>query len=178
VSSNQAGTTRPPINAHRLWSGGVAAVAVAVLAALVGILFVRGVLGVPVLAPKRSGAFGGSPTGRYALLAAIATLAATGTMHLLLRNAPYPMRYFNWIMGLAGLAAFLLPFSSGRPTREEFGTALINAAIGLVIWSLVGSAGRAAAPPSAPPGPPPALQPPAPRPAPVPQPDTEPGHPW
>ena len=40
------------VNAGRLWAGGVATAIVAALAVLAGVLITRGVLGIPVLAPK------------------------------------------------------------------------------------------------------------------------------
>ena len=40
------------VNAGRLWAGGVATAMVAALAVLAGVLITRGILGIPVLAPK------------------------------------------------------------------------------------------------------------------------------
>jgi hypothetical protein len=53
-------------------------------AVLAGVLITRGVLGIPVLAPKTANNFGNSATAVYALLAAGATLLATALLHLLL----------------------------------------------------------------------------------------------
>jgi hypothetical protein len=86
------------VNAGRLWAGGVATAVLAALAVLAGVLITRGVLGIPVLAPKTANNFGNSATAVYALLAAGATLLATALLHLLLLGTPRPR--------------------SSRPTRE------------------------------------------------------------
>src|ERR1700730_18256623 len=58
------------VDAGRLWAGGVAAAVVAALVVLAGVLITRGVLGIPVLAPKAANNFGNSAPAVYALLAA------------------------------------------------------------------------------------------------------------
>jgi hypothetical protein len=58
------------VNAGRLWAGGTATAVVAALAVLAGVLITRGVLGIPVLAPKTANNFGNSATTVYMLLAA------------------------------------------------------------------------------------------------------------
>ena len=65
------------VNAGRLWAGGVATAIVAALAVLAGVLFTRGVLGIPVLAPKAASDFGDSSTTVYAGLAAGCALLAS-----------------------------------------------------------------------------------------------------
>jgi hypothetical protein len=65
------------VNAGRLWAGGVATAIVAALALLAGVLITRGVLGIPVLAPKAASDFGDSSTAVYAGLAAGCALLAT-----------------------------------------------------------------------------------------------------
>ena len=78
------------VNAGRLWAGGVATAVVAALAVLAGVLITRGVLGIPVLAPKTANNFGNSATAVYALLAAGAALLATALLHMLLLGTPRP----------------------------------------------------------------------------------------
>ncbi len=78
------------VNAGRLWAGGAATAMVAALAVLAGVLITRGVLGIPVLAPKTVNNFGNSATAVYALLAAGGTLLATALLHLLLLGTPRP----------------------------------------------------------------------------------------
>jgi hypothetical protein len=48
------------VNTGRLWGGGIATAIVAALAVLAGVFITRGVLGIPVLAPKAASAFGDS----------------------------------------------------------------------------------------------------------------------
>lgn len=43
----------PAVNAKRLWAGGAATALVAALAAVVGLLIVRGILDTPVITPER-----------------------------------------------------------------------------------------------------------------------------
>ena len=71
------------VNAGRLWAGGVATAIVAALAVLAGVLITRGVLGIPVLAPKAASDFGESSTAVYAGLAAGCALLATALLHVL-----------------------------------------------------------------------------------------------
>src|SRR6185437_3028571 len=76
------------VNAGRLWAGGVATAIVAALAVLAGVLITRGVLGIPVLAPKAASDFGDSSTAVYAGLAAGCALLATALLHVLLLGTP------------------------------------------------------------------------------------------
>ena len=80
--------TPRPLDAGVLWAGGVAAAFVAALIVIVGILFCRGVLDIPILAPKGEGVWGDADTVTYAAGAAVAALLATGVMHLLLLSTP------------------------------------------------------------------------------------------
>ena len=93
------------VNAGRLWAGGVATAFVAALAVLAGVLITRGVLGIPVLAPKAASDFGDSSTAVYAGLAAGVALLATALLHVLLLGTPRPLWYS--------------PGSPGRPTCRE-----------------------------------------------------------
>jgi hypothetical protein len=70
------------VNEGRLWAGGVATAIVAALAVLAGVLITRGVLGIPVLAPKAASDFGDSSTAVYAGLAAGCALLATALLHV------------------------------------------------------------------------------------------------
>jgi hypothetical protein len=121
---------RPGVDAGRLWTGGLATALIAALIAVVGVLIVRGLFDVPVLAPEREGALGDSTTARLAILAAVAALVATGLMHLLLVSTPRPFRFFSWIVSLLTLVAVLAPFM----TDATLATQVATAAIALVIW--------------------------------------------
>lgn len=139
--------TRTPrlVDAGTLWAGGAAAAVVAALVAVVGILVCRGILDVPVLAPKGDGVWGDADTAKYAGGAALAALVATGVMHLLLLSAPRPGTFFGWIMTLLTAAAVLAPFAVEASTESRLATAAINLALGIAIGTLVGASARSAA---------------------------------
>lgn len=133
----------PVVDAGRLWAGGVATAVVAGLIAIVGIVIARGIFHVPVLAPKGSGTWGNANTATYALAAFGVGLLATGLIHVLLLATPAPFTFFGWIMGLCTLAAVTAPFASDADVAPKVSTAIINAAIGICIWTLtVGTAHR------------------------------------
>ena len=125
------------VDARPLWSGGVATAVVAALIALVGIL-------VPILSPRREGAWGNASTVGYVLAAAACALAATALMYLLLLSTPYPRVFFGWIIGLATLVAVVFPFSTTAPTSQKIATGLLNLILGVAIGSLIGEVSRRA----------------------------------
>ncbi|MBB4929502.1 hypothetical protein F4561_000322 [Lipingzhangella halophila] len=127
------------LNIARLWSGGLATAVVAGLVILVGALVVRGILGIPVLAPEEAGYFGDAGTGVYAVLAALAALAATGLLHLLLISAPRPRTFFGWIVGLGTTVAVVSPFAQVASVPSQIATALINLVAGIAIATLLNS---------------------------------------
>jgi hypothetical protein len=138
------GTGAPRINAGRLWAGGLATAVVAALIALVGVLIVRAVFRVALFAPKEAGAFGDSDTVLLCVWAAVAALAATGLVHLLLLSTPRPLAYFGWIVGLLTAVAVVLPFLGSGPLAVSLATAVIHLVIGLAIGSLVSGAAASA----------------------------------
>jgi hypothetical protein len=128
----------------QFWAGGVATAVVAALIALVGILICRWTLNIPILAPAGEGAWGNAHTGEYVLLAALIALVAAGLLYLLMLGTPQPRMFFNWIMGLATLAAVVYPFSTSAPLSQKGATALVDLVLGLAISSLLaGVAARA-----------------------------------
>jgi nicotinamide riboside transporter PnuC len=135
------------VNVGRLWAGGVATAMVAALAVLAGVLITRGVLGIPVLAPKTGNNFGNSATAVYALLAAGATLLATALLHLLLLGTPRPFAFFAWITALADVIAAAAPFTQPAPLASKVFTAIINIVVGVAVISLLSGVGRSAARP-------------------------------
>jgi len=136
------GPPRRTVNPAKLWAGGVATAIVAALIAVAGILIARGVLKIPVLAPKDQGTWGSASTLTYALVAFAIGLIATGLMHALLLTTPSPFAFFGWIMGLATVVAAALPFTSNASLEAKIATAIINALIGIAIWTLTDSSGR------------------------------------
>ena len=135
---------RSPVDANRLWAGGLATAVVAALIALVGLLIVRAVLRIALLAPKEAGAFGDGDTAVLCLGAAAAALAATGLVHLLLLATPRPLSYFGWIVGLLTAVAVVLPLLSGGSLAIALAQSVIHLVIGLAIGSLVAGAARSA----------------------------------
>jgi hypothetical protein len=126
-----------------LWAGGVATAVVAALIALAGILIARWLFTIPILAPKRDGAWGNASTAGYVLSAAGAALVATAIMHLLLLTTPRPQVFFGWIIALATLVAVVFPFSTTAPLDQKFATAVVNLILGIAIGTLTTSvAGR------------------------------------
>jgi len=132
------------VDARALWSGGVATAVVAALIALVGILVCRWLFDVPILSPRREGAWGNASTVGYVFAAAACALVATGLMYLLLISTPYPRVFFGWIIGLATLVAVVYPFSTTAPTSQKFATAVVNLVLGLAIGTLIAEVSRRA----------------------------------
>src|ERR687893_776209 len=62
VGPQPGGSDRVPVDATRLWAGGLATAGVAALIALVGVLIVRAVLRIALYAPKEAGALGDGDT--------------------------------------------------------------------------------------------------------------------
>ena len=130
------------INGARLWVGGVATAIIAALVVLVGVSIAKGVLGVAVPVPTVTG---GMSELTYVLLAAGATLLATGLLHLLLLGAPRPLAFFGWIAFLAVLLAVIAPFSNAilgtaagsYLLSSKVSTAIINLVAGVAIISLL-----------------------------------------
>jgi hypothetical protein len=151
---------RPTVAAGTLWAGGLATAVVAALAYAVGIVVVRAVFDIPVLAPERDGALGDSTTWQLALTAFVIALLATALIHLLLVVTPRPYSFFTWIMGLVVVLVTVLPFAQDAPLSSQIATAVINLIVGATITSLVRSvaaravrpARRPTTPPLAPPG--------------------------
>jgi hypothetical protein len=137
VPGSSGSRSRPKIDVRQLWSGGVATAIVAGLVALVGVLVCRWLFGVPILAPKRDGAYGDAHTTGFVLAAAGAALVATALAHLLLVSTPRPLVFFWWIVGLATVVVVLYPFSTAAPLAGKVATAAVDLVIGIVIGSLV-----------------------------------------
>ena len=132
------------VDARPLWSGGVAPAVVAALIALVGILVCRWLFNVPILSPRREGAWGNASTVGYVFAAAACALVATALMYLLLISTPYPRVFFGWIIGLATLVAVVYPFSTTAPMSQKFATAVVNLILGVAIGTLITEVSRRA----------------------------------
>ncbi|SHN24885.1 DUF6069 family protein [Cryptosporangium aurantiacum] len=151
---------RPAVDARTLWAGGAAAALVAALVAVVGVVIARGIFDVPVLAPRRAGAFGDASTGTLAVSAAVGALLATALIHLLLISTPRPFVFFGWVVTLVTAVATLVPLSYDADWAPRLATSVIHLVIGIAIGTLVsGVASRSVRmprrrrPPSGAPGP-------------------------
>jgi hypothetical protein len=135
---------RPTVDARSLWTGGVATAVVAALVAVVGVLIVRGVFGIPVMAPGSTDYVGAV---WLAVLAAVGGLLATALAHVLLLLAPRPMAFFGWIVGLVTLAFAIWPYTVRVGSAVQFANAALYAVIGVAIGMLVSlAAGQAVRP--------------------------------
>jgi hypothetical protein len=142
-----AAPERPKVAAGTLWAGGFATAVVAALAYAVGVVIVRVLFDIPVLAPEREGALGDSTTWQLTGTAFVVALLATALMHLLMVVTPRPYSFFGWIMGLATVLVTVLPFAQDAPLSSQVATAIINLIVGATITSLVrGVAARAIRP--------------------------------
>jgi hypothetical protein len=133
------------IDARQLWSGGAATAVVAALIALVGILVCRWLFKIPILSPRRDGAWGDASTVGYVFASAAIALFATAVMHLLLLSTPRPRTFFGWIIGLGTVIAAVFPFSTTAPVSQKAATALVNLVLGFAIASLISGVSMRAA---------------------------------
>jgi hypothetical protein len=138
------GRLRPKVDARMLWSGGVATAVVAGLIALVGVVICRWLFNIPILAPKRDGAYGDAHTTTLILVAALAALVATLLAHLLLLSTPRPMVFLGWIVALVTVVMVIFPFKTGATLAEKVATAVVYLVIGIAIGTLVAGVGERA----------------------------------
>lgn len=132
----------PVVDAKRLWSSGVATALVAALAAVVGLLVVRGLLDIPVVTPATT--FGESQVTTIAGYSIVAALFATALLHLLMISTPRATSFFGWIGVLATVAVALWPFTVYADIDSKIGSSLIYLAVGIAIVTLLsGVAGSA-----------------------------------
>lgn len=124
--------------------GGVGTAVVVALVVVVGILLVRGVFTIPVLAPEGEGAYGSANTTTYALAAAGLAIMATAILHLLLQFMPNPLTFFYWICVLITAVAVILPFTFSAGIEARLATAGINLVAGICLMTVLGSTGSTA----------------------------------
>jgi hypothetical protein len=133
------------IDARKLWVGGIMAGLVAAGVAIVGLLIARGVFDLRIFVRGEGEGVVNASTWWYALVSFGAALVATGLLHVLLLAAPSPFRFFGWIVGLVIAIAVIIPFTTSASLANKIGTASINFAIGIAVFSIVSGVGRSAA---------------------------------
>jgi hypothetical protein len=134
----------PRIDAGRLWAGGLATALVVAMIAVAGVVIIRGVFDIALLAPKGAGVWGDASTVWYVAGAAACALLATALMHLLVLFTPRPVSFFAWIIFLATATATAAPFAADAATEAKVATALLNLILGVAIGSLVTGTTRSA----------------------------------
>jgi hypothetical protein len=145
----RARSPRPPtIDLRSLWTGGVATAVVAALVAVVGVLIVRGVFKIPVIAPGNTdGVVDYVGAVWLAFFAMVGGLLATALAQVLLLLAPRPMAYFGWIVGLITLAFAIWPYTVRVGSAVQFANAALYLVIGIAVGTLVSlAAGQAVRP--------------------------------
>lgn len=143
--SDGPGTPQPRVDGRTLWAGGAATALVAALVALVGVIVLRGVLDIHILAPESEGVWGDASTLGLMIAAAVGALAATALVHVLLLTTPRATSFFGWIVGLLTVAAAVFPFAIDTSWASRIATSLLYLVVGICILSLVsGVASRAA----------------------------------
>jgi Family of unknown function (DUF6069) len=152
ASPRNAATNRVRPDSAQFWAGAVATAVVAALIALVGILICRWTLNIPILAPAGDGAWGNAHTAEYALMAALIAIIAAGLLYLLVLGTPQPNMFFDWITGLATLAAVVYPFSTSAALDQKAATAIVNLVLGIAIISLLSAVAARAIRRPVPPG--------------------------
>jgi hypothetical protein len=144
MAEGSRSSQRYVIDAQKLWIGGLMAGLVAAGVAIVGLLIVRGVFDIKVFTTN-DGQVVNASLWWYAVVSFVAALFATGLLHLLLISAPSPWRFFGWIVGLGVAIAVIIPFTTDAELSAKVGTAAINLAIGIAVYSIVSGVGRSAA---------------------------------
>jgi hypothetical protein len=128
-----------------LWTGGAATAVVAALVAVVGVLVVRGVFGIPAIAPGNTdGVIDYVGAIWLAFFAVAGSLLATALAHVLLLLAPRPMAFFGWIVGLVTLAFVIWPYTVRVGAAVQFANAVLYLVIGIAIGTLVSFAANQA----------------------------------
>ena len=134
----------PRVNAGRLWAGGVAGAVVAAGIGIVGLFIARGLFDVPVYLPQHDHTVFNADAVWLGLTGFMAGIVATAVMHGLLLAAPRPKMFFGWIVALVTIVAALWPFSLEMELYSQIATALIAAAMGIAIGSLISGVASAA----------------------------------
>ena len=131
------------VSARRLWAGGGATAVVAAGIGVVGVLLVRGLLGIPILSAK--GRLVDQAMAVVPITAGLAALAATALLHLLLLTTPRSTAFFGAICAIVIAIMVLQVFLVGGTMEQEVATSMLYVVIGVGIISLLSGVARTAA---------------------------------
>lgn len=134
---------------RRLWAGGVATAIVAAGIAIVGVLIISNVFDLGIQTAQRSGALVDNAMTIIPVCAVIAALAGTALLHLLLLTTPRPATFFSAIVLLVLVVLLLQVFLADGGVVDHIATAILYAAIGLAIISMLSGVSRTAVRPAA-----------------------------
>ncbi|MFC5136613.1 hypothetical protein ACFPK1_00065 [Actinomycetospora rhizophila] len=134
---------------RRLWAGGVATAVVAAGIAIVGVLIISNVFDLGIQTAQRSGALVDNALTIIPVCAVIAALAGTALLHLLLLTTPRPATFFSAIVLLVLVVLVLQVFLAAGGVVDHIATAVLYAAIGLAIISMLSGVSRTAVRPAA-----------------------------
>jgi hypothetical protein len=132
----------------RLWAGGVATAIVAAGIAIVGVLIISNVFELGIQTAERSGALVDNAMTIIPVCAVIAALAGTALLHLLLLTTPRPATFFSAIVLLVLVVLLLQVFLARGGIIDHIATAVLYAAIGLAIISMLSGVSRTAVRPA------------------------------
>lgn len=121
----------------RLWAGGVATALVAAGIAFVGVLIINSIFEVGIQTAGRSGALVDNASTVIPIAAAIAALASTALLHLLLMTTPRPASFFSAIAVLVIVVLILQVFLAEGSISAHIATGILYAAIGIGIVSML-----------------------------------------
>jgi hypothetical protein len=127
--------TGPSVDAGRFWAGVVATALVAALIGLVGVVIVDQILEIELVTKDPLGT--GSTGAAFVVGGVLAAVLAGGLLHLLVVTTPKPRAFFGWIMALATLTTALLPLTWTDVLESAIASGVVNALIGIAIWSLL-----------------------------------------
>jgi hypothetical protein len=123
----------------RLWAGGAATALVAAGVALIGVMVLHKLLRAPILSPGGLQQAADYAMVAFPVAAAIATLLATGLLHLLMETTPRASQFFGWIASLVTALVILQVFLHETEMLTKVETAAFYLLMGVaIISSLLG----------------------------------------
>ena len=116
--TTRAASQQTEVSARRLWAGGGATAVVAAGIGVVGVLLIRGLLGIPILSAK--GQLVNQAMTVVPISAAVAALAATALLHRLLLTTQRPTAFFGAICAIVVAIMVLQVFIVGEPRSSRW----------------------------------------------------------